>query len=1328
MSNASDLQFVPYLESLDSANWSKFLAGFNAYRARGGTRKAVDLMAPLVLTLVRLRDKEALKLDEDELLVRVSSFFSPGTTLEAFDRFKSLKMNPKGSLSVDSVLHYVARFEKEKVACAKALPKDEQLKKLFVKGLQPERLAQRVKMLEPKNLEAAEEMAIKEVQLLVCIVAESVLVSSKPDSQIYAAPSAVKMKEEKREEKKESSSSVLGAVPAKPAKSDHSGLTCHNCGELGHIKPNCPKLKDSLLKEEKSWKRQDGRLVQVKDSKVNAVTNAGGSQSELPKVPVKMIGLFGTLGFSALLDSGSEVSIINDEVARQLEQLGVVSKAVDRVVSVASGSKVQIGSQVTCMVGIAKEHSPSHRSIEFKCEFLVLSNSEEVILGYPLLKDVGLTALLDSRPALEADTLVQLDEACEVPYDVDTSMGGSIIIEENDLRPQIQELCDEFQSLFDASDLTVPANVTPMSIDLKGGSVLRAVPPRRLSPANRAEVQEQVDSLLANGIIRQSSSQYSSPIVLIRAAGKKPRLCVDFRALNAITVDLRYPMNNTKDLLERMAGMHYFAVLDLKSGFHQFPLSPDVVSLTAFSTPDGLFEYLRIPFGLKNAPPFFQRTMNEVLGGLIGRVCECFVDDTIVYGADGSSFLSNLREVFVRLSTRNIRLNASKCRLGLRKVAYLGHEVDGDGVRLQQTKKDALLQIRAPTSTAELRSFMGLANYFRDFIDHFATVSKPLYQLCSEKVPFVWSTECNEAFLLLKQSVVDAPLLAHVDYAYPLVLRTDASTKGIGAVLLQKIDGSERPVCFVSRAFNPTESRWSTIEQEAFAMFYAITHLSHYLLGHAFAVETDHKNLLYISRSSTPKLVRWHLQLQDYDFTIRHIAGRDNVVADALSRCLVVLSETTTGVEGSDATLQDNAQRLEELKAVHNCTVGHRGVKQTVNLLKQAGQSWANMEQDVQAFIASCATCQKVRKERGNVVAATRTISVEDVFETVSVDTVGPLPQDERGNQYILVMIDSFSRLAELFPMKSTKAVEAAEGLLWLVARYGAPKYVRSDQGSQFTANLVEQLIMKLGTHRKLAIAYRHESNGIVERANKEVLRHLRAIIYDRRVSSDWSAYLPLVQRILNTTVSEATGCAPYRLIFGDRINLNRRLIVEDKSGTADKITVEDYVQGLNDAQKVLVDASVLHQSKVIEKRVAAGPVEDTKLEPGDLVLISHAVRPPSKLAPIWKGPYGVVEVRGSVADVQDLCTHKISEVHLSRLKRYNSERTENAVGEAEKDRDEYAVESIVEHSGKKKKELKFRVRWVGYGVEDDSWLPYSDVKDLEALDVYLKTHPELRL
>jgi hypothetical protein len=280
---------------------------------------------------------------------------------------------------------------------------------------------------------------------------------------------------------------------------------------------------------------------------------------------------------------------------------------------------------------------------------------------------------------------------------------------------------------------------------------------------------------------------------------------------------------------------------------------------------------------------------------------------------------------------------------------------------------------------------------------------------------------------------------------------------------------------------------------------------------------------------------------------------------------------------------------------------------------------------------------------------------------------------------------------------------------------------------------VIAEFLARVGTQRQLTIAYRHESNGIVERANAEVLKHLRGIVMDRRVAASWSDWLPLVQRVLNATPHLATGVPPARLLFGDAVRLDRGVLLPVHREGNEEVVVEDYILRLTEGQREILRASREHQDRVVEQRAAKSPDEITTFQVGDYVLASYPERPPNKLLPRWRGPLVVAGIGGSTYRCQDLLTQKLVNFHVSRLKRYVMEQTNEPAAVAAVDADEFFVEAIISHrwirkNSKKKDHLEFRVRWAGYEPEEDTWLPYREVRDLAALDDYATLHPELRL
>ena len=366
----------------------------------------------------------------------------------------------------------------------------------------------------------------------------------------------------------------------------------------------------------------------------------------------------------------------------------------------------------------------------------------------------------------------------------------------------VATLITNFNDVFSSVLPVAPAKVPPMHLQLEDAGQLPLIPPRRQSPVITEFIKSTVQELLALGHIIPSTSPVASPVVVVRSPGKDWRMCIDYREVNSKTVSLLHPLPNLKGILSRVGGHKYYAKLDLRKGYNQAAMDPASRYLTAFITEAGQFEYTRVPFGLKNAPAYFQKVISTVvLAGLVGVICEVYIDDVITFGDNEAELFDNLSVILSRFREFGLVVHPTKCVLGVKEVEFLGHKLSSLGLQLSENKKQGLLALQPPVDTVTLKSFLGLANYFRDFISNFASRCANLHHLASPKVSFSWSEIHAKEFEDIRRAVIDAPMLFHIDYSLPLILRTDASKSGVGAQLLNINDGIEQPICFVSQKF-----------------------------------------------------------------------------------------------------------------------------------------------------------------------------------------------------------------------------------------------------------------------------------------------------------------------------------------------------------------------------------------------------------------------------------------------------------------------------------------------------------------------------------------------
>ncbi|CAM4589164.1 unnamed protein product [Lepidochelys olivacea] len=452
-------------------------------------------------------------------------------------------------------------------------------------------------------------------------------------------------------------------------------------------------------------------------------------------------------------------------------------------------------------------------------------------------------------------------------------------------RQQIQELCTSYAPTFSATPgLTERAY---HSIDTGNAHPIR-VQPYRVSPQAKTAIEREIQDMLQMGVIRPSESAWASPVVLVPKPDGEIGFCVDYRKLNAVTRPDNYPMPRTDELLEKLGRAQFISTLDLTKGYWQVPLDESAKERSAFITHLGLYEFIVLPFGLRNAPATFQRLVDGLLAGL-GEYAVAYLDDVAIFSDSWTDHLEHLQKVLERIREAGLTVKAKKCQIGLNRVTYLGHQVGQGTISPLQAKVDAIQKWPVPKSKKQVQSFLGLAGYYRRFVPHYSQIAAPLTDLTKKKQPNAvqWTGKCQKAFNKLKATLMSDPVLRAPDFDKPFLVTTDASERGVGAVLMQKGPDQEfHPVVFLSKKLSERESNWSVTEKECYAIVYALEKLRPYVWGRRFHLQTDHAALkwLHTVKETNKKLLRWSLALQDFDFDIQHISGASNKVADALSR------------------------------------------------------------------------------------------------------------------------------------------------------------------------------------------------------------------------------------------------------------------------------------------------------------------------------------------------------------------------------------------------------------------------------------------------------------
>jgi hypothetical protein len=915
----------------------------------------------------------------------------------------------------------------------------------------------------------------------------------------------------------------------------------------------------------------------------------------------------------------------------------------------------------------------------------------------------------------------------------DESFLAKITIEGDDkLQSAIKELCIKYKSIFSDKLSAKPASIPPfdLTVDKKLWETYRNRGPVRVqTPAKQVEIHKQVQEMLKAGIIEKSNASYYSQVMLTPKPNGDFRFCADYRAMNDATASASWPIPNIKQMLARL-GAHRadtFGVMDLTSGYHQAPLTLSARVFTAFITFAGVYQFTRLPFGPKRAPSYFQMQMaSVVLSGLIYMICEMYLDDCIVYGKGNVQFLERLELVFKRFQNRNIFLKASKCKFGLAIVEYVGKQISKEGLSMSTKQIEGVMNFPRPEVTTQLRSFLGLANYFRDFVPNHSNVVSPLHKMIEhaskKQTRLVWTEEGETSFRDIRELISKSPTLYFLDDTAPIVLMTDASDYGIGGYLYQTVDTVKQLVALVSKSLTETQLKWSVIQKEAFAIYYCCVFLDPMLRDRKFTIMTDHKNLTFIKQESNPMVVRWGLALQELDFDLIYVKGSENAIADAMSRLCSshkppkLSTSISSAIDGSYIL---SSEAYSHIDKVHNGINGHGGVERTISKLSDLKLSWKNMRLDVKTFIRECPCCQKMSQIKVPINAYKYITSTYRPMECLNIDFIGPFP--DKG--YILVIVDTFTRWVELFATPAATAETACTSLVTHFGRFGSPSVIRSDRGSHFANAVIAQFLRATGTAQNLTLAYSSQQNAIVERNNKEINRHIRALTFDKNTVNDYQLILPFVQRILNSSYNERTKISPAQLLFGNAVNLDRGILLpfEEQPPLTQTLTESSskmlQIQNtlFNLARKIMIDSDRDH--------LAQNNDTVTEFQPNSYVLVAQRSAPETRLHTLWRGPLRVIRSNNGEYTLLDLTTNKEKEYHVTQLKpfKFNPMRTD-PLDVARKDYLEFFVESVLTHRGQPNRisTFQFLIKWLGYDESHNSYEPWENVREMEIIHLYL--------
>jgi len=822
-----------------------------------------------------------------------------------------------------------------------------------------------------------------------------------------------------------------------------------------------------------------------------------------------------------LIDSGAERSIVSLELIPQS-----LLHPCDVMLTGVGGEPIKTFGQVSCKLGV--------RSLRREYSGTFIAASTRSIIGADFLTTHGLT--INMKEKLLTDSLTNLSASLE-PV---SSNHAIHFTHSSTTHPIFQE----FPNVLLAPDYSsLPATEIKHTINTKEGPTF--CKPRPLAPAKLAAAKEEFNRLLQLNIVRPSNSPWASPLHMVRKSDGSWRPCGDYRRVNMLTVPDRYPLPNLQTFHYNMSGSTVFSKLDLVKAYHFVPVHPADIGKTAISTPFGSYEYLRMPFGMRNSAGTFQRFIDSQLQGL--DFAMAYVDDIIIFSKTAEDHKDHIRTVLKRLSDTGLRVNHAKCKIAQPTIEFLGYEVSAQGLKPPTDRIKALCEMTTPKDAKDLVRVLGMFGFYQRCVPAFAELASPLRDL-ARAPKYEWKPEHEKSFTNLKKALCNSVMLTFPKAGRPLTITTDASAHSIGACLNQIEDGMSKPLAFFSRKLSATEKKYSAFDRELLALFSAAKKWKDLIDCTPTTAFTDHKPLIGAFSNTKPRLSdRQQRQLSflsEFLSDLVHISGKDNVVADTLSRCDInAITETSTpvdlpGIAKEQAKEPESYSKFQPFniglndtplycetsqpnprpvipaslrRPIFDClhNMSHPGTKATIRLLITR-YFWSNLKSDVQSWCSECTACQQSKIGRHTKNPIKSIPSPSQRFLHVHMDLVGPLdPPDSTkpdNFRYLLTVIDAHTRWLEAIPLNDITASTVCNAFLlnW-VSRFGPPLQLTSDRGTQFNSELASRLNELLGIHHIRTSAYNPRANGIVERSH----RTLKSALKSR--GGNWLAQLPIV-------------------------------------------------------------------------------------------------------------------------------------------------------------------------------------------------------------------------
>lgn len=998
----------------------------------------------------------------------------------------------------------------------------------------------------------------------------------------------------------------------------HSTAKCYSCNRPGHKQFNCPQnIVQGNQRLHCNYCRQKGHTIETcfKKNRRYQGASTSNTQTQINKQVLfisksdnknkfyKSILVDGKEA-QCFIDFGSECSLTTFDIVKKLN-LELCELSIPVTLTVFGGYEIKVTAKTTCCVIID--------SVELTIDILVLEKclpGVDFVIGQNFTEDTSIK-YVRTGSELYFDQTIAVNVMQLRPNTV-----IKIGTENEDVWHQLRNIIEKYPTCFPSDDIKLGTiSGVKMTIKLKSEQPV-VQRPYRLAESEKLVLRGLVNNLLEAGVIRSSQSPFASPVIMVKKKTGQQRLCVDYRLVNKQTLKENYPLPLIEDLIDRLAGQKYFTTLDCRAGYHQIKMSEESIPITAFITPEGKFEYLKVPFGLKNAPYVFQQVIDHVMGDLRYNKVLVYLDDILIPSKTLNEGLETLEVVLQRLQEHGVCLNMEKCYFLQDEIEYLGYIIKEGQVSPNPTKVVAIKEFPVPKDVHQIRQFLGLVGHFRKFVPRFAFLSKPLTTLLKKNAQWSWSFSQQEAYEKLKELMVKEPVLTLYDSNRETILYTDASHVGLAGMLMQIHDGKEKVVGYYSRTTSPTEQKYHSFELETLAIVQSIKRFRHYLVGINFKIYTDCaavRNAMS-KKDLNKRIGRWILDLQEYDFEIFHRPGNRMAHVDALSRNPVV--DSTRGVYATFLTEDDwllvaqeadsdinsvknilqsgerhinkdifnkydlrkgrvyrrtergnravlpKACRWQILRFNHD-DIGHFSFDKTYERI--ASKFWfAKMRRFIKKYVQACINCMFFKSPSGKRPGYLHPIpKVPRPFHTIHIDHLGPMCKSKQGNNYVLTIVDSFTKFCFVRAVRNTKTKYVLNELNAIFQIFGVPNRIISDRGKSFVSRKFKEFCQQRNITHHLNAVGMPRGNGQVERYNKTVLDALSTMGANNN-DDEWDDNILNIQLGINNTVNRAIDAIPSEVLLGYRSGPSNigTLAEHDDQGAVDVTALRSQVTG----------------------------------------------------------------------------------------------------------------------------------------------------------------------